>query len=64
MSMLTLSSPSPLVGEGARGADEGVSPLASKHGTAQHPSPGFPLDAQNHPLPQGERVGSVVGART
>jgi carbonic anhydrase/acetyltransferase-like protein (isoleucine patch superfamily) len=35
-----------------------------KHGTAQHPSPGFPLDAENHPLPQGARVGTESVAAT
>ena len=29
--------------------------MRSKHGMAQHPSPGNPLNADFHPLPQGER---------
>ena len=57
---LTAQFPSPLVGEGARRADEGDF-LRIWHRQAQHPSPGFPLNAENHPLPQGARVGSATG---
>ena len=59
----TPSFPSPLEGEGARRADEGFLSQSGKAWASAEPLTRLALRAI-HPLPQGERVGSVVGART